>query len=306
MEKRILILSFADDYHAQAIAAMLERLGHAADIVDTSAFPVSSSLTYRAGREADAWLDGRPLSSYHAVWWRRVRAPAIAPEVQIPEERRFAATEAREALWGAIQASGLPIYNSPAAEYVADRKPYQLRVAQAAGLRVPDTLITTLPEEVRAFRERHGEIIYKSFGPNDLAVMDTRPLTDADDADLWRLRLAPVIFQEYIPRGREYRVTVVEDDVFAAEIEISRDDAAFDWRNDLAYQAKPAKLTDEVEEGLRRVRRSLGLSSGSADLREAPDGTVYFLEMNPSGQFLFLDIRAGLDIGPRFCEMLLQ
>ncbi|HEX7241323.1 MAG TPA: hypothetical protein VF263_13695 [Longimicrobiaceae bacterium] len=306
MAKRILILSFPDDYHAQAIAAMLGKQGHEADVVDTSTFPVSSSLTYRAGRESDAWLDGRALSDYHSVWWRRVRTPAVAPEVKIPEERRFAASESREALWGAIQASGLPIYNSPAAEYVADRKPYQLRMAQAAGLRVPDTLITTSQEEVREFRRLHGEIIYKSFGPNDLAVMDTRPLTDADEADLWRLRLAPAIFQEYVPRGREYRVTLVEDDVFAAEIEISRPDAAYDWRNDLAYQAKPAKLPEEVEDGLRRLRRRLGLSSGSADLRETPDGTIYFLEMNPSGQFLFLDIRAGLDIGPRFCEMLLQ
>ncbi len=306
MGKRILILSMPEDYHAQAIAAMLANQGHDADIVDTASFPTTLGLTYRAGRDTDAWLNGRALSDYHSVWWRRLRMPTIADEVQNPEERRFAMTESREALWGAVQASGLPVYNSPAAEYLADRKPYQLRMAQAAGLRVPDTLITTSEEEVREFRGRHREVIYKSFGPNDLAVMDTRPLGDADEADLWRLRFAPAIFQEYVPHGREYRVTLVEDDVFAAEIRISRPDAAYDWRNDLAYEARPAKLPEEVEEGLRRLRRMLGLSSGSADLRETPDGTIYFLEMNPSGQFLFLDIRAGLDIGPRFCEMLLQ
>lgn len=305
MKKTVLILSVEDDYHAHAVQALLRKRGHDAHIVDTGLFPTELQLSQGGPGAAEVRLNGRPLHDYHSIWWRRVRFPVPSDELE-GEERRFAFSECRDALWGGLRSAGIPIYNDPEAEQRADRKPYQLKLAHECGLRIPDTLITTSPAEVREFRSRHEQIIYKTFNSTDIAVTDTRPLLDEDLSDLWRLKYAPAIFQEFVPLGLDYRVTIVEDDVFAAEIEITRDDARFDWRNDLAYQSRPAELPGPVAEGLRELRRRLGLSSGSADFRVGPDGEFYFFELNPSGQFLFLDIRAGLDIAPRFCEMLTQ
>lgn len=306
MTKRILILSFLKDYHALAIQALLQKQGDEADIVDAADFPSALPFSHQGADFTDIRLNGRPLSDYHSVWWRRVHYPKASPDTRDPEEARFAVRESRDALWGALLASGLPIYNSPILEQAAGYKPYQLKVARACGLEIPDTLITNTAEEVLAFRSKHPRLIYKSFGPTDLMVMDTRPLRDEDLPDLWRLKYGPAIFQQYIPRGREYRITIVEDDVFATEVHIQQPVAEYDWRNDLSYQLTPTTLPEPIADKLRRLRRALGLHSGSIDLREAPDGTVYFLEINPSGQFLFLDIRAGTDVGSRFCRMLVQ
>ncbi len=306
MPERVLIFSPDNDFHALAIQALLRARGAEADIVDSARFPESLPLVQRGGTSTEVFLDGRPLSEYRSVWWRRPHPPGPPAEVEIPEERRFASREAREALWGAVHAAGLPIYNSPQAETKAGYKPYQLRVAQECGLRVPDTLITNSEAEVAAFRARHPQVIYKALSATTLAMTDTRPLSDGDVADLWRLRYAPVIFQEYVELGREYRVTLVEDAAFTAEITLQNRAAHYDWRIDPDYRVVPAELPPGVIEGLQRLRRALGLNSGSADLRETPDGDVYFLEINPSGQFLFLDVFAGMDVGNTFCDMLLQ
>lgn len=306
MPKRVLIFSPENDFHALGIQALLRGKGAEADIVDSARFPGSLPLVQRVGAPTEVILDGRPLSEYHSVWWRRPFAPEPPTEVENPEERRFAAREAREALWGALNAAGLPIYNSPQAETRAGYKPYQLKVAQDCGLRVPDTLITNSEAEAAAFRAKHPQVIYKAFSATKLAMTDTRPLSEDDVADLWRLRYAPVIFQEYVELGREYRVTLVEDTAFTAEISLTNGAAHFDWRIDPDYQVVPAELPSDLIAALQRLRRTLGLNSGSADLRATPGGDVYFLEINPSGQFLFLDVFAGMDVGGAFCDMLLR
>ncbi len=306
MPKRVLIFSSENDFHALGVQALLRGRGAEADIVDSARFPESLPLVQRGGASTEVLLDGKPLSGYHSVWWRRPQPPGPPAEVGDPEERRFASREAREALWGAVHAAGIPIYNSPHAETRAGYKPYQLKLAQECGLRVPETLITNSEAEAAAFREKHPRVVYKAFSATKLAMTDTRPLSDGDVPDLWRLRYAPVIFQEYVELGREYRVTLVENSAFTAEVTLQNPAAHYDWRIDPDYRITPAELPTEVISALQRLRRELGLNSGSADLRETPDGDVYFLEINPSGQFLFLDVFAGMDVGSAFCEMLLQ
>ena len=120
------------------------------------------------------------------------------------------------------------------------------------------------------------------------------------------MRYAPAIFQEYVKYGKEYRVTVIEGDVFAAEIRISTETARYDWRLDANHEVVQASLPANVEKMLLDLCQRLNLNSGSIDLRETPEGEIYFLEINPSGQFIFLDVFAGMDVGNRFCQMLLQ
>ena len=306
MKKRILILSFPDDFHALAIQKLLEKRGAESDIVNTETFPATFSLTHSGADFLDIQIGDRRLSDYHAIWNRRSKPPQIQTEIPDPDEARYAARECFHALWGAFYASKIPIYNDPQAERRAGHKPYQLRLAHELGFRIPDTIITTAPDAARDFARRHEQVIYKGLGAVTWMMLDTRPLTPEDLGDLWRLKYAPAIFQEYIERGREYRVSVVEEDIFAGEVTVSHQEARYDWRLDDNHGITPVELPAEVRARLRRLLRSMGLHSGAVDLRETPDGILYFLEINPTGQFLFLDIFGGLAVGPRFCEMLLQ
>ena len=306
MKKRILILSFADDFHALAIQKLLERHGAEADILNTELFPTDYSLTHTGADFLDIRLGANRLGDYHAIWNRRSNLPKIQSEIPNPDEARYAARECFHALWGAFYASKIPIYNDPDAERRAGHKPFQLRLAHELGFRIPDTLITTLPDAAREFAARHSQTIYKGLGAVQWMMLDTRPLMPEDLSDLWRLQYAPAIFQEYIERGREYRVSVVEESIFAGEVTVTSDEARFDWRIDDNHGITPVELPADIQTKLLALLRAMRLNSGAVDFRETPDGTLYFLEINPTGQFLFLDVFGGMNVGNRFCEMLLQ
>lgn len=307
MKKKVLIISFDKDIHALAIQSVLKNHNAEADIIDTAMFPqvLNLSASY-AGQHMDVVLDGKPLADYHSVWWRRVTPPTPAGDITDAEERRYAARECREALWGAIHASGIPIYNNPKHEQIANYKPYQLKVAQSCDLPIPDTLITNSKQEALHFIKNHKQVVYKGFSGTSIMMTDTRPLREEDLNDLWRIKYSPVIFQEYLELAKEYRITVIEDDVFATEIKINNPKAKYDWRLDQKYEVIQTDMAEEIKTKLCLLVKKLGLHSGSIDLRETPDGKIYFLEINPAGQFLFLDVFAGTDVANRFCELLLK
>jgi glutathione synthase/RimK-type ligase-like ATP-grasp enzyme len=304
--QRVLILAPESDFHALAIQALLRERGCDADIVDTAGFPSRLTLNQSSGSSTTVELDEHPLSSYRSIWWRRPYAPELPEDLrQTGEEARFANRECREALWGALHASAIPIFNRPEMESIATYKPYQIRVAKDCGFAVPDTLITNNHDAVLRFRARGRPIVYKGFSATTIRMTETRLLRDEDLDDLWRLKYAPVIFQDYIELGREYRATVVRDRVFAAEIVTDNPAAKADWRLDPGYKVRPITLSSDIEANLVRLLKTLHLASGSIDLRESRTKELYFLEVNPSGQFLFLDVFAGLDVGNAFCDLLL-
>jgi glutathione synthase/RimK-type ligase-like ATP-grasp enzyme len=99
-------------------------------------------------------------------------------------------------------------------------KPYQAQCIRRHGFAVPETLVTTDPRAARDFWARHGEVIYKSVSGIRSRVSRLRPET-ADRLD--DVQWCPTQFQAYVP-GREHRIHVVGDEVFACEITAEADD----------------------------------------------------------------------------------
>src|SRR5215216_3604094 len=115
------------------------------------------------------------------------------------------------------------IVNRPGAMAANTSKPYQAALIRAQGFEIPDTLITTDPQAVREFCEKHGSVIYKSVSAARSVVSRLRAeqLNCLDDIS-W----CPTQFQQHIP-GNDYRVHVVGDDLFSCEIVCSADDYRF-------------------------------------------------------------------------------
>src|SRR5579884_4065167 len=132
--RRVLILSFEEDFHAYAIQALLRKHDADADVVDTGAFPTSLDLAFGGPDLTDIRLGEHRLLDYHSVWYRRARLPKPSTEIANTDERQFAARECEQALWGALYAGGIPIYNRPEFERVANFKPFQLKTALSLGL----------------------------------------------------------------------------------------------------------------------------------------------------------------------------
>jgi len=232
------------------------------------------------------------------VWWRRPGAFVLPETLRDPAHRRLALSEASTAFHGAYESMNALWINRPALDAVASHKPYQLALAQTLGLEIPQTMMTSDPEEARSFwRACDGDVIYKQFLALPEAWSETRRLGEAEtkvgDA---AIRLAPVIFQQHIAAVADLRVTIIGDQVFAAAVDLRDLDYDVDVRMNLNAKHIAHDLPDDVADKLRALMRRLGLVYGAIDLRLTRDGRYVFLEINPAGQFLYVEQQTGQPI----------
>jgi glutathione synthase/RimK-type ligase-like ATP-grasp enzyme len=198
----------------------------------------------------------------------------------------------------------------------AENKQLQLQVARELGLNIPRTLTTNDPAAVHAFAKScAGGMVTKmlsSFAIYDERkelVVFTNPVKPEDLADLSGLSLCPATFQELIPKSLEIRVTVVGHRVMSAAIDSQASArAAHDWRRDgvnMIQDWRPYQLPLEVEEKILRLMDYFSLNYGAIDIILTPDNRHVFLELNPCGEFFWLEKTPGLPISEAIADLLL-
>ena len=308
----ILVISYPEEEHTDSVVAHLERAGREVLRLDMAEFPSASPLLLRwtgdaapslAIRRGGAVVD---LSAARVGWWRRVRPYTIDPAIGGGEMRAFAESETAQAVGGLLDSLPCRWVNPRAADDAAHRKPYQWTVARRLGIAVPQTLVTTDPDAARQFvaEAAPGRVVFKPFLATTQSWRETRIIGAADLDRLDLVRFAPVIFQHYID-GVDLRVTVVGDLIFAAEIDARATAYPFDMRMVIGEAPMRAiELPGPVHDSLLALQRALGLDYGAIDLRRTEAGEHVFLEVNPAGQWLFVERRTGLPIGQAMADFL--
>ena len=115
-----------------------------------------------------------------------------------------------------------------------------------------------------------------------------------------------MIFQEYIEAEYDLRITVVGDEIFPAAIYSQQTSYPVDFRMDMANaRICPAELPDQIQTRLRDFMGRLGLQYGAIDMRLRPDGEYVFLEINPAGQWLFVEEVTGQPIAESLARLLI-
>ena len=308
----ILVVSHPADDHAVGVLRLLHRAGHPWVQFDTGQFPVNSSLTQRFGDgcpQFEIVMDGsrNDLSGCRVGWWRRPLPFSLHAEMS-PDVASFTYTECHEAVAGLWAALALIWVNPPGLDEIAHHKPYQLKVAAQAGLRIPRTVITNDPDVARQFIDDlgPGRTIYKTFVASEEHWRETRAIRSEELGLLDRVRLAPVIFQEYVAADADVRVTVVGDRMFAAAITPAPGGYQLDYRMDLAgARFEPVDLPAETSKKIGALMRRLGLIYGAVDLRRIPGGEYVFLEVNPAGEWHFVEERTGQPITEAMADLLM-
>jgi hypothetical protein len=304
------IVSHDGDLHASTVRSHLDTIGAPNTVIDTAHLPNQTALTAwtdpASGWTAEWGLHGIDVAELAVMWWRRPQPFQIAPDVSGLDDRGFIVGECGAAvagLWSCLDAVWI---NDPDRDEAASRKMWQLKVANELGLRVPRTCMTSSPERARQFlASEHGTVVYKSFSATPSTWRETRPVGPAEIDLLDSVRLAPVIFQEAIPGGRDVRVTVVGEQMFAAEITVPDHGYEYDFRlhsADATYT--PVELPDDVRRRLAGLMQRFGLWYGAADFRRDADGELVFLEVNPAGQWLFVEYATGQPISRALADLL--
>lgn len=253
-------------------------------------------------------------SAISAVWWRRSVAPVMAEEGDQHRER-WAAGEALVAWEGFWQSVDAHWVNRPEANARASCKPLQLREARRCGLTVPPTLITNDIRSARIFQGRHDRVICKPL--HDGAIpgrgkdhhLYTQCLArDALDR-VSRLGPEPSLFQALVDKAADVRVTVVGDRVFACRIDSQATrETAIDWRRgagvDLHHEE--LELDEKTSRQLLSLVRRFDLRFAAVDLAVDDDGDYTFFEVNPNGQWAWIEQVTKQPLAAALVDELLQ
>ncbi len=293
---RVGIFSRASDLHAHVIARQLgERDDVVCDFVAVDKLHESPSMVWgNADRGESMALPTMGATrttnvrDLDVIWWRRPPSTQSVSEVyDDPNHLELINNDCAAAVVGLTEVAFRGIWvSTPSSTRRAENKIVQLHTAQACGLRVPRTLITQDPVVLGDFIKGIGTpIVVKALrGPLHVGV-PTSSFLPEHLSRTEAIRAAPAIYQEYVPGSMHLRVHCFGTHVLTASIESNE----LDWRGDLTVPFRPFGLPGDIRSKLQRVLRALGLRMGIFDLKVSPTGEYYWLELNPQGQFLFVE-----------------
>lgn len=205
--------------------------------------------------------------------------------------------------------------NAPSANAYARNKLWQLACAAEAGLAVPPTLVTNDPDIAYAFYlDVERRAIVKPLSPAPASseggwALFTRLLPESLSAiDFSNVRYGSSILQRFVDKTCDVRVAVVGEVLLACQI-LSQgvEQSRVDWRTVArGLPHIPTEVPPHVAAGLRRLRSRLGLATMHADFAVDQGGRWWFLETNPNGQWLWLELEVGIPVSMALANLLID
>ena len=319
----ILIVTHSEDNDSVVrVIEGIRRKGEQAIRFDTDRYPTDVRLTAFHGTSDERLTltndEGEfDLREVTAIWHRRINFGASLPAGLDRQLRHASLGEASAAAHGML--SSLKAFRMDHLHHIrrAENKQLQLQVARELGLNTPRTLTTNDPTAVRAFAKScEGGLVTKMLSSFAIyeegkeLVVFTNPVKPQDLEDLSGLSLCPATFQELLPKSLEIRTTVVGNRVMSAAVDSQVSArATHDWRRDgvrMLQDWRPFQLPHDVEEKILRLMNFFSLNYGAIDIILTPDNQHVFLEVNPCGEFFWLERTPGLPISEAIADTLLQ
>lgn len=237
------------------------------------------------------------------------RAPTFLRDIfqnDLPEEEQLYRTQWTAFVRSLIVFENIKWVNDPVATYKAEIKPFQLYYAKKVGFNVPETLISnyTAPGIIRA-----DKVAIKSIDTAIISKKNTEAFiytTIVENAELKQSKFSsPFFIQTGLIPKIDIRVTVIDNLIIAIKID-SLEGIKEDWRK---YKGKINytifTLPDAVQKCCLKLARGLNLNFCAIDLIEYKEA-FYFIEVNPTGEWSWLQKNTGYEFDTKICQSLIQ
>ncbi len=328
----ILIAAGVEDVHIRRVVEELHRRGEKPAFLYRNGSGLSTAIRYEGTPEGRQTLRLRqPHDSLEfdpaeirSVWHRNFLMSADARERHF-DVSLYACEQYRDyvdPLYGLLSHAH---WVNPPPQHGASRfKVEQLAVAQRLGLRIPRTVVTDRVDEAISFFAEHGHsdrdfIATKPLGLSGFHRYDAKRETWVSVArSTERITLSelkqrahsshrcPSIFQEYVEKDFELRVTMVGARALSCAIysqQSPNEEVRIDWRSASesekglgSIEHRARQLPEDIETRCYALMRHFGLSLGGLDMIVTPSGDYVFLEVNPDPQWLWVEQLTGLPI----------
>lgn len=295
----LIVLSHSADETANYLCRRFDEIAIGYARVDTDTCASWAHVSYDQGPGLS--LPGRDVlhpEEVRNVWLRRPRAVAV-PDSGDHAEQAHVSNEWSEALEGFLAHVPAAMWmNHPVNNVLASHKMEQLTRARAHGLAVPRTLVTQSPSALRAFwNETSGRVIAKPLAGGFLERSDGQHTSiytvrvRAEQLEDPAIHRCPTLFQEEIAKAFDVRLTVIDDRITAVALyrdDKSEPDVRRDNMSGVRYEV--ISVPGEIDAALRRLLRSYSLRFAAVDFGVATDGSWVFFEINPNGQWAWMDV----------------
>ena len=254
------------------------------------------------------------MDKVKSIYYRRPLLPTIIDKIEDSNIKQLIEKETMEFLRQYYYSfPNLKWLTNPYKIHLTKGRVNQLSFASKLNFKIPKTIITNNKDDfLTFFEECHRKVIIKTINPlsytrkgGEKEGFYTEIIDDNNikDIDLKSLSNSPTLFQEFIDSEYELRITSVANQHFAIKIKSN----ITDWRKQKAIvKYEEYTLPNDVSILLSKYLNNYDLDFGCFDLIKGKDGQYYFLELNPNGQWLWLEQETGVSIGKAILDYLIE
>jgi hypothetical protein len=307
----VLIVSNTGDIHCDFLVDACARQGMECFRLNTDRFRMSGVVDWRVDTgECLIEIDGRRcrLSDVSLLIYRRpIPAHQMRTDIE-PWVRRLLDSE-----WNALecalsQAVRCRVLNGLAGSALAQNKIVQLQTARDAGLNVPQTLISTDARALREFAARQRCVTKGIVNAFHLDGKDLRSaftsFVDAEALGQYDPTGVATLLQTAVEAAAMWRIVVVGGKTLGFRFHGPQLGQVADSRPiERHLEGAHSPVPPHVAEKLLQMCRALMIEFASADFIEDPRGELWFLDLNPEGQWAFLEDRFGVRISDEIVRL---
>lgn len=252
------------------------------------------------------------IKDFSAVYFRRPELPNISHDGLSYGEIQFLRNEFYSTLEGLYKILKNLYWVSPVyAIREAENKIYQLELAKSIGFSIPDSIITNIYSDSLNFYDRNdSECIIKPIksglieDENTPKVIFTSLLKQKPVRT--QVGLSPNFFQAHIKKTYDVRVTMVGRKSFAVVIDSQKNnETVVDWRKgEFPLEHTKIELPDKILKQCITLLEKLNLRFGAIDFILDAKERFVFLEINPNGQWAWIEKQTGYDISNEIVNLL--
>jgi len=232
----------------------------------------------------------------HSVYYRKLFLPNL--ENYDDKYHTYMQKEIYSFIVGLVDSFQGKVLTRPSILRKVENKIFQLKVSTDLGFLLPSSLISNDNNQVNKFNR--SITIAKPLAAGKLTnttAVHSNLITD----NVEDIALTPIYFQEYIRKDYELRITLIKDTFYCVKIIA---DNKIDWRDSEDNNLYELIDTPEVvKQECLDFLRACDLDFGAFDYIVS-NGKYYFLECNPNGQWLWLELKLGLDISKTIVDYL--
>lgn len=304
---KILIITSKEDSHADLVIDKLNNMGRGEQVIrlNTEDFWLNTE-TFADGETFNIYIKDsqRSFNSEEilSVWFRRPKDIEVS---HVDEgTAAFIQSQANAVLRGLyFSTHDTALWVNPLTSLHRGRiKLQQLQLAKKLGMLVPKTLVTNNPEQALEFISGFPKACTNSLDEpcfttdGHLFPFYTKIVTKEEISEnLDGIRICHTLFQEYIEKSYEVRVTIIDHEIFALamysqEHELSTVD--FRGLSSARVRQEMIEIPTKLKEQILNFTKHQGLVYSAMDFAVTPDNQYIFFENNCNGQWQWVDIAA--------------